>query len=80
MNDDEAFFLFENENQSIYPILISSIIAVIMTGLFVWLFFEAIRLVQTGDYSLFVILLVFVSGAAIIAYTVLMRENEEDEV
>ncbi len=80
MNDDEAFFLFGNENPSIYPILISSIISVIVTAVFVWLFFEAIRLVQTGDYSLFVILLVFVSGAAIIAYTVFMRENEEDDV
>jgi hypothetical protein len=79
MNDDEASFLSGNENPSIYPILIPSIIAVILTAVFVYLFFEAIRLVQTGDYSLFVILLVFVSGAAIIAYTVIMRENEEDD-
>ncbi|MHA2020254.1 MAG: hypothetical protein ACW98J_02880 [Candidatus Thorarchaeota archaeon] len=80
MNDDEAFFLFGKENPSIYPIMISSIIAVIVTAVFVWLFFEAIRLVQTGDYSLFVILLVFVSGAGIITYIVFLRENEEDDV
>jgi uncharacterized membrane protein len=79
MNDDETSFLSGNENSSTYPILIPSIIDVILTAVFVWLFFEAIRLVQTGDYSLFVILLVFVSGAAIIAYTVIMRENEEDD-
>jgi hypothetical protein len=80
MNDDETFFLFGNENPSIYPILISSIIAVIVTAVLVWLLFEAIRLVQTGDYSLFVILLVLVSGAVLIAYSTIMRENEEDEV
>lgn len=80
MNDDEMVFLFEDEKTSIYPTLISSIIAVIATAVLVWLLFEAMRRVQMGDYSLFVILLVFVSGAVLIAYSILVRENEEIEL
>ena len=73
-------FLFEGEKSSIYPTLISSIIAVIATAVLVWLLFEAMRRVQMGDYSLFVILLVFVSGAVLIAYSIFVRENEEIEL
>ncbi len=80
MNDDEMVFLFEDEKTSIYPTLISSIIAVIATAVLVWLLFEAMRRVQMGDYSLFVILLVFVSGAVLIAYSIFVRENEEIEL
>lgn len=80
MNDDESFFLFGDDNPSIYPTVISSIIAVILTAVLVWLLFEAIRLIQVGDYSLFIVLLVFVSGAVLIVYSVIMRENESDEL
>ncbi|MHA1925638.1 MAG: hypothetical protein ACW974_06960 [Candidatus Thorarchaeota archaeon] len=77
MNDNEALFLFGDKKPSIYPTLISSIIAVIMTAVLIWLLFEAIRLIQIGDYSLFLILLVFVSGAVLIAYSKILREDED---
>ena len=80
MTDDEMVFLFEDEKTSIYPTLISSIIAVIATAVLVWLLFEAMRRVQMGDYSLFVILLVFVSGAVLIAYSIFVREDEKIEL
>ena len=79
MNDEELIIVFEDQKTSIYPTLVSSIMSIIAMAVIVWMLFEAIRLVQTGDYSLFLILLVIVSGAAIVAYSVLMSDDEEEK-
>ncbi|MHA2140866.1 MAG: hypothetical protein ACXADC_00415 [Candidatus Thorarchaeota archaeon] len=78
MNDDEAFFRLEDESPSSYQIWISSILAVIVTAVLVWVVFETIRRVQIGDYSYYLILLVFMSGATLIAYSIIIRERQEE--
>jgi predicted Na+-dependent transporter len=82
MNDDDIFLLDEeyDESTSIHSTIISSIIAIIATGVLVWLLFETIRRMQTGDYSLFVILLIIVSGATFIVCSMIMKGNDNNEL
>jgi hypothetical protein len=80
MSYDEDIFLIDDEKQPLMPILVSSILAVITTVVLVWVFFETIRRVQIGDYSYFVILLVFTLGAALVAYSIIRKESQEDNL
>ncbi|MHA2192269.1 MAG: hypothetical protein ACXAAR_02450 [Candidatus Thorarchaeota archaeon] len=80
MNDDEMSFRFEEDTSSLYPTVITSIIGVIMCAILVIAPFEAIRRMQMGDYSLYAILLVIVSGTVLVVCSMIIKENEDSEL